>query len=412
MSKSYDNTPITTNIYKYQATGYYILGKEKYPIDYSNFRSIVIDHDYDKNNMPLIYIILNLSSKVIDLIVKNKDTGVFIINIQKCIDNSDMPDLWKDYVNDTFIYFTTEDINKTDERDYENSNEGREDIYKEITLGLLSQKLVNNNKKTVNGILNCDNMASAVAYTIGYNLPLVMEPFENNNPVSGVLLPPMNSVSKSIEYLNGIKTFYNSKYLWYMDFDTSYLLSSRGKGVPRKGEQANSVMFVLRNDYDESSKLQGMTIDENNRYYNIEVSGTNVEVADYRDKNKQYSKVNYVDTSGNNSTYTIHNQTNTDNFVSKAINVRVPNDNTGLITNSAKTSNFFISINKTDIDASIITPNKEFIINAEGAYKGCGYSGKFLLKRKRELYFKSTGGSSDNKLTLSTLLFFEKVYEE
>ena len=163
MANVYDDTSSKLSIYKYRASGYYINGDDKNRIDYTNIKSIVIDHDYVTNNMPLMYVILSLSTKVVDKIIKNKETGTFIINIQKSIDNTDGTILWEDYVNDTFLYFLAEDINKTDIRDYEASNDGREDIYKEITVGLLSKNLVNNNKKTVNGIINCSNMASAVA---------------------------------------------------------------------------------------------------------------------------------------------------------------------------------------------------------------------------------------------------------
>jgi len=412
ISPIYENSKLTDNIYKYQASGFYILGQEKYKIDYTNIKSIVVDHDFDNNNMPLIYVILNLSSKLIDAIIRNKEQGVFILNIQKCIDNSDMPDLWTDYINDTFLYFLAEDINKTDARDYENTNEGREDIYKEITVGMLSQKLVNNNKKTVNGILKCNNMASAVAYVIGQNRPIVMEPFENNSALNSVFLPPRNSVAKSIEYLNGIRTFYNTQYRYYMDFDVSYLLSQRGKAVPKKGDKINTVMVVLRNDYDASSKLQGMSVDETNLYYRVEIPATNVEIADYRERSKQYVKLRYTDTAGDNTEYTIKKKQPGDNYASKTSHVRAPNDNYNLLTNAEKFSRLYIAVNKTDLDCSAFTPNKRYTINADEVYIGCDYSGDYILRRKRELYFKSSESTSDPKLTLSTMLYFEKVYEQ
>lgn len=411
MANSYENSNITNSVYKYKASGFYILGKEKFTIDYTNIRSIIVDHDYDNNNMPLVYAMLNLSTKVIDRIVKNKDTGLFILNIQKCIDNSDMPELWKDYINDTFIYFVTEDINKTDTRDYKNTNEGREDIYKEITVGLLSQKLVNGNKKTVNGIIQANNMMSAVAYVANTGRPLLIEPFENNGSLKSIFIPPRSSIAESIKYLNGINTFYNTKYRYYMDFDVSYLLSSRGKAVPKRGERVNSVMIILRNDYDMASKIQGMSTDETNRYYMLEVGATNAEVADYREKSKRYTKVRFTNTKGKNGDYSKSSPSSNSNFVNKTTHLRAPNDNTNLITNAEKTSNFYIAINKTDIDAAAFTPNKEYNINTDEVYVDCDYSGRFLLKRKRELYFKSTGNTSDYKFTLSTMLFFERVYE-
>lgn len=408
----YDNTAISNNIYRYRASGYYVLGQEKYTLDYTNFDSIVIDYNYDVNNMPILYAILNLSTKLIDIIVKNKDTGVFILTIQKCIENSDMPDLWKDYISTTFLYFTTDDINKTDSRDYENSSEGREDIYKEITLGLLAQDLVNNNRRSVNGIINCNSMMGAALYTIGTSRPLVIETFENNAALKSVFLPPRNSIAKSLEYLNGLSTFYNTPYRYFMDYSVSYLLSSRGNKVPKKGDNVNTIMIVLKNDYDTESKLQGMATDETNGYCQVEIAATNVEVSDYKEKAKLYTKLKFTDTDGKNSEFEVISKSNTSNFSSKAVHVRVPNDNTGLLTNAEKYSMFYMAVNKTDLDASVFTPNKEYQINADEVYEGSGYSGKFLLRRKRELYFKSTGKTADNKLTLSTMLFFEKVYGE
>ena len=101
-----------------------------------------------------------------------------------------------------------------------------------------------------------------------------------------------------------------------------------------------------------------------------------------------------------------------DNFVSKTVNVRAPNDNTGLIENNQKTSMLYMAINKNDLDASIFTPNKEYIINAGEVYKDCTeYTGNYILQRKRELYFKSSEETSSDKLVLSLMLFFEKVYK-
>lgn len=407
----FENTADQSFLYKYHAKGYYVLGQDKYPIEYSNFRSIVIDHDYTENNMPIMYAIMNLSTKVIDLIVKNKETGVFILNIQKSQDYSDNSELWVDYINDTFVYMIADDINKTDSRDYENANEGREDIYKEITVGLLSQNLINNNKKVVNGILNCNSMTSAIYYALG-NRPIVLEPLQNNSPLKNVFLPPVNSVAKSIRYLNNLRVFYNTPYRYYMDYDMSYLLSSSGKAVPSKGSKVNSVMLTLRNDYDMASRVQGMTIDVKNGYYALNVGGGNVEVADYREKSKSYSKVKYTQTNGTSSSIDVYTPGANNNFVSKTVNVRAPNDNTGLIENNQKASMLYMAINKNDLDTSIFTPNKEYIINAGEVYKDCPeYTGNYILQRKRELYFKSSEETSSDKLVLSLMLFFEKVYK-
>ena len=145
-----------------------------------------------------------------------------------------------------------------------------------------------------------------------------------------------------------------------MDFDVSYLLSSRGKAVPRKGDKINTVMVILRNDYNSASKLQGMSIDETNLYYKVEIPGTNAEIADYRDKSKKYVKLRYTDTSGDNDEFVIKEKQAGDNYASKTSHVRAPNDNVNLLTNAEKFSRLYIAVNKTDLDCSVFTPNKRY----------------------------------------------------
>lgn len=409
-STAYDSTSNTTEVYKYKASGFYVYGSNKYSIDFMNFKSIVIDHDYEINNMPLLYIILNIDAKLADAIVTNQKTGVFILSIQKCIDNSDMPDLWEDCFNDTFLYYLSEDINKKDERDYEASNTGREDMYREVTIGLLSQKLVNNNKTVANGIINCSDMSSAVSYVIGKSLPLVMEPFKNNQPLKRVVLPPVSSVAKAVAYLNSIKVFYDSKYRYYMDLDAIYLLSSSGKAVPRKGNKGNSVHIALQNDYDKASKVQGMTFNKQGSFYAIDVSGVDAEVENYNFATNSYSKLQYTDTDGKSNTITTANLDKQSSLANKTVNVRVPNGNIGLVTNAEKNTDIYLAINKTDLDTTVLTLNKEYVLNAENVYTGLGYSGTYILRRKRELYFRGAG--SDDKFTINVMLYLEKAYSE
>jgi hypothetical protein len=408
-SAAYDNTDTEAVVYKYRASAVYVVGQDQYDINYINFKSIVIDHDYRNNNMPLIYAVLRISSKIVDIIVSNKDTGVFILNIQKCV-ASDESELWKDYIKDTFIYYTPDDINKTDTRDYAESNEERADIYKEITVGLLSQSLVNTNKKVVNGIINTDMMSAA--YYILSSRPVIIEPFTNNPTLKNVFLPPLNSVAKCIEYLNNYKVFYNSDYIYYMDFDTSYLLSSNGKAIPKKGDTINSVIITLKNDSDMTSRGQGMVEDENAKCYKIDISASSAQISDNEVNTKSFTSISYTSTDGTNNKSEVESLASDSNVVAKVKNVRVPNNNTGLISNISKSivnNSIFLSINKNDLDASVFTPNKEYNISADAVYTDGGYSGKYLLIRKRELYFKSTGSGADEQFTMSTLLFFSKI---
>ena len=86
--------------------------------------------------------------------------------------------------------------------------------------------------------------------------------------------------------------------------------------------------------------------------------------------------------------------------------MRIKNDNSGVIDNiinSANTSAVQILIQKTDIDSSVLTMNKEYIIHADEVY-GDAYNGKYILIRKREMYVRE-----NNNFTMNTMLLFEKL---
>ena len=356
---------------------------------------------------------------MIDMIVKNKDTGVFVLNIQKATINSQTSELWEDYINDTFVYFTEEDTSKTATRDYQDDSKDntieRDDRYKEITIGLLSQKLVNANMRSVSGSIDCADMQSAAIYVIGDKRPLVIEPFTNNKAVTGLELPPVNSKAKGIKYLNSIATFYNYDYLYFMDFDRTYLISRSGKLVARKGDPISTVMITLRDEFDQDSenisiRADGMYIDNSAKMAKIDVIGTSTEIADYRDRTKAYTDIKSSMTVGGEESMQIFD-TNKKNFVKKTMTVRAPNDNTNLVTNRERVSRIYLSVNKNDLDVSIFTPNKEYQVSTKEIYPDKDYDGKYILRNRRELFYRSTDSGSADQFICNTMLILEKAYE-
>ena len=92
-----------TNIYKYTASMKFVLNEEVDYIDTMNIKSIAIDNDYKNANMPMLFITAAIDRKIIDKMVQNQDTGIIILDVQRSIINSDMPDLFTEYINDKFI---------------------------------------------------------------------------------------------------------------------------------------------------------------------------------------------------------------------------------------------------------------------------------------------------------------------
>ena len=105
------------DLYKYTAEMKFVVDSDDITdIDSINIKYIMADYNYKENNMPMFFVTASLDKKLVDKIVKNQNSAYFILNIKRCISNSDMPDFYVDYINAQFIYFITDDINKTDEQ--------------------------------------------------------------------------------------------------------------------------------------------------------------------------------------------------------------------------------------------------------------------------------------------------------
>lgn len=391
-----------TDIYKYTATLTYILNDQVYDIETTSIRTIAIDCDYDNMNMPMIFMTLGIYQSLANKMLLNQDTGLFILDIKRCISNSDMPDLYRDYISDKFIYFITGDV------DTDNTVEITKDELDDdtaVTVGLLSLDHVNKNKKTVNGIIN--GKLSSAMYYLTSHLPIVMEPPTNNVTLENTILPPVNSVSKSLEYLNSINVFYNTPYRFFIDFEHAYLISSSGKAVKSKGESISSVMITIQHEDTAEAKIQGMITNTSQALYEIYANSKDCELSDNALSEKSYSNISATTTSGSSSKTTLSTVSTGSSVTSKTKTIRVSNDNTGLLDNIATSidqSAVQILVQKTDIDSSVLTMNKEYIIRADDAYGGDTYNGKYLLTRKRELYIRD-----NDTFTMDVMLLFKKV---
>lgn len=402
-----------TNIYKYSANLKYVLGEQIIEIEQMNIKSIAIDSDYKNMRMPMIMLTCSVHKDYVDLMEENQNKSIFILSIKRAVANSDMPNLYLDFIEDKFIYF----ISRSDEAVLEHSQDGnqdadfiddpsRKDVFEIISLGLLSLDHINKNKKMVNGIVS--GSLSSVMYYVTSHLPILIEPPKNNVNLQNQVIPPLNSISKTLEYLNSLSVFYDTAYRFFIDFDCSYLISSSGKYIPKKGETIGTVFMTLRNDEDPGAKIQGMVIDKENSMYKIDVDDSDCEITDNHISGKSFSKLTATGTSGNAFSKEVADLSESE-IISKTKTIRVYNDNNGLLDNmvsSINSSSIQLMIQKADIDSSVITMNKEYILQADDVYDREKYNGRYLLTRKRELYVKV-----DESFTMDTMLMFEKIPE-
>ena len=390
-------------IYRYTADLKYVLNGTVYDIDTPSIKTMAIDRDYINRNMPMVFITLGVYQSLANKMRLNQDTGYFILDVKRCIYNSGNPDLFTNYISDKFIYFIAGDI------DIDNSVEYKEDEPDEniiVTLGLLSADHVNKNKKIINGVV--DGKLSSIMYYVTSGLPVLIEPVKNNVMMKELVLPPLNSVAKALEYLNSVQVFYDTPYIFFIDFDMSYLLSSSGKSVKAKNDTITTViMNIFHWEDDPESKIQGINTNKGQSVYQINISSANCEISDNNLSEKLFRKINAANTSGINTSGNIAARSSKSPIVSKSKSVRIGNDNNGLLNHMIHTidsSAVQIVVQKTDIDPDIFTINKEYHIDAYNAYGSDIYNGRYLLVRKRELYVRD-----DETFTSNTMLSFKKL---
>ena len=391
-----------TDLYKYTASATFIDGSDVYDLETVNIRTIAIDYNYNDLNMPMIFMTLGIYKSLANKMIMKQDSAIFILNIKRAITNSDMPNLYSDYINDKFIYFITGDI---DEGTLVELEEDAPDDDTTVTVGLLCQDHVNKNKKPVNGIIK-GNLSSAMYYLTGH-LPIVIEPPTSNIALENKIIPPLNSVAKSIEYLNSIHVLYNTPYRFFIDFDQAYLISSSGNGVKVRGNNINTVLITILHEDEYDAKIQGMTTNKSQELYDVLVSHKDCQLCDNTLSNKSFSKVTATNTSGNSTNATSATKSSSSNVTSKTRTIRVPNDNDGLLQNMVTKmdqSAIQILVQKTDVDSAAFSMNREYIIRAEEAYNTDAYNGRYLLVRKRELYIRD-----DDTFTVNVMLLLQKV---
>ena len=397
------HSPIT-DIYKYYASLKFILKDMVYDIDDTSIKTIVIDSNYDELNMPMIFITLGLYKSMANKMILNQQEGSFILDIKRCVANSDMPELFSDYINDKFIYFIAGEVDQGIDIDIEKSEAQEDDTV--VTIGLLCLDHVNKNKKTMNGIVN-GNLSSLMYYVTSH-LPIVIEPPRNNVTFNNKILPPMNSVAKTLNYLNSLSVFYPTQYRFFIDFDRSYLLSSSGKAIKASGDDITSVLITIYHIDENEAKIQGMITNKQQSLYEIYANSADCELSDDNISEKSFNKI----TANSNLNGQVTSNISTGNsplLTNKTKTVRIGNGNTGLIDNMVSyinTSAIQLLVQKVDIDSSIFTINKEYIVRAEHAYNTERYNGRYILIRKRELYIRN-----DDTYTMNLMLLFKKVPE-
>lgn len=242
-----------------------------------NFINLIRISDYRNKYMPIIMCRLNIDREFLDLIINNVEVAIFHLRIGKFARYSDEERILTDatYIDDDFTIILDNDLNYTKDLDYasdEPNGVPNRDKYKEVYFGLVSKASIDANKILENIVIHDTTMQDLVLYYLSHT-HLLIEPFEFNEKISQLIIPPTDTLVSLIKYLASIKVFYSTKYLFFIDEPyCTYLISRNGQELPMKEEEYSQVNIRLRGVKDVSGLTVGMATDIQNKAYSIDVS--------------------------------------------------------------------------------------------------------------------------------------------
>lgn len=353
-----------------------------------NIQTIVINREFTSKNMPTIYATILVNTELYNAIASNQETATFLLKILK-YDYSVSAISKNKYIQDQFVYISK--IEPYAQGNEDDNTEIKKDDLHRVTVGLYKKDIVNNNKKKlINNIFKGNNMISIIHYYTSH-MKMVIEPFDNNRTLPVLIIPPIDSISSLLKFLNKTCGFYNTPYVYFMDLDRTYLISTKGNILDTKDGDFNTFKLTVT-DNNSSDASDGMNINSTKKIYSLNInSKSDIEINLNKSTDTKMNVLSGVSVDGFTSTKQIkvnkHKESGT-----KEKYIRLYNDNITYINQvkaDAELSAVSLIITKTDIDTSLFTPNKEYNVINKALNKNI--DGKYFLSLKKEIYVLEDG---------------------
>lgn len=280
-----------------------------------NIDMMMMHNDYSDSLMPIIYVRLILDKKNIDKMIQNAKKAVIYMNLfkkQKPDSTTDTTEYGKMITNYSgeMSYFISKDINYNADIDYTGEqNENREDIFETFSLGLMFKECIEANKQTNNTtLIKTDPFNSVLSFM--QSTPALIEQFTYNEPFDQLIVPPQDSLYKTVDFFNNIAVFYDTAYRFYIEPGCIYLQSSSGNPVPKEGDKYDTVFFDIRKITDEESAIPGMSDDDEGKFHRVEIHVKDTEYNMDNNTTKLFNQISTIIDPSKNNTIVMLDQVN------------------------------------------------------------------------------------------------------
>ena len=285
-----------------QVWHFYITGKvlledddQTLNIYQENIQSLIRVSNYKDEVMPQMIMNVRLDKNFIDLITMNAKTATLHLKIEKFLYTEELPEEQRTYITyleDDFNIFVDNDINYNKDTDYQDTGDGeRKDIFDDIYIGLISRASMEANKMKANAVFMESSIMDIAAYFL-QDTHILIEPFTYSPSHEQLIIPPQEFISQTLEFLNEVSVFYDTRYLFFIDEPTcTYLISRSGIGIQKKDDKFLDVFFDVLAKTDPSSGVPGMYEDNEKQRYTIPVDAVNTEYNIDHNTAKVYNKI-------------------------------------------------------------------------------------------------------------------------
>ncbi len=369
------------------------IGSTRVNIESSKIVYILIEHIYDTNVMPIIYLSVSVNLELKNMIINEKDSARIYLNIQKYDIYSDTA-LPKNYICDNFRYrlaSTTPEYTK----DLADFNSNVDSNYTTITIGLIDINISNTLRRTFGGgnpvkkINQHDLVYKAIEDT-----RIVLKPPTYNNEYDNLYIPPITTRKNMLQFIFELDPFYDTNFLYFVDFDHSYLLDRTGEAISAGDGQLDDVYIDIRSVIAAEAYNEGMDIRNGAYYFFVNPANTRVSMNIGNDKVSNQLITTFT---GTDSKMMDLNINNGEGESVKQVFKRLKESSAIVYKNTMESANVCIEFIKDNIDARYITPNKAYMVRNYEGYDD--YNGRYTLMYKKEVIH----GASQNFASVVTV---------
>lgn len=359
-----------------------IVEEMAYEIDKNFIKYIVIEDQYLNYNIPIIYLSLALSTELYQIMVDNAKIGKFILSIQR-INAYSSSSLFNDSIEGEFTYILSSE-NPNYSEDLEVNTRTADNSYSSIVIALFNMELLNKSKTSFNGSFSNIDVSTLMFKAVEDIEHVVMKAPKYNVEYETEVIPALNSRDKLLKYLFSQSPFYDTNYIFFMDFNRTYLIDMTGEGVEVDDGELPSVIFDIRNVSVAEAYFEG--VEEINDAYYLYINPANCNVIPNEHQDKIANQLVGVSEEGE-VTFTDLDVNRNEGSEDKQSFKR--NINVTLMKNMMESNTIIIELEKEYIDGSIFTPNKIYHIQNYTNYEE--RNGDYILIYKREVIFNHAG---------------------